>query len=94
MRKCLTEAQRKAYFDPFAKEKGIKIVEHSYDGDLDQIKAMVESEKLVSDVVDVESTMVLQGAQVGLFEPIDYTIVPRDLLPSEAVDIYGVAGCF
>lgn len=88
------EAQRKAFFDPFAKEKGIKLVEHSYSGDLDQIRKMVESGNDVWDVAVVESSMVLQGAKLELYEPIDYTIVPRDLLPTEDVDNYGVAGCF
>jgi putative spermidine/putrescine transport system substrate-binding protein len=88
------EAQRKAYFDPFAEERGIQIVEHSYEGDLHQIIDAVESDNSDWDVVSVESTAVPQGAELGLYEPIDYTIVPRDALPSEAVDTFGVAGCF
>lgn len=88
------EAQRKAYFEPFAKAAGVTVQEQSHEGNLGQIKAMVETGNVPWDVIDVESYMVIPGAKMGLYEPIDFTIVPKDSLMPEAIHTHGVAVCF
>src|SRR5205809_167956 len=65
------EAQRKAYFEPFTKETGIKVVEAT-GPDAAKIKAMVASGNVEWDVVDVALATVLVLGEQGLTTPIDY----------------------
>ncbi|HEU0201458.1 MAG TPA: ABC transporter substrate-binding protein, partial [Burkholderiaceae bacterium] len=48
-------AQKKAYYEPFEKSAGMKIVPVEYNGEQAKIKAMVETKKVTWDVVEVES---------------------------------------
>ncbi|MDO8263611.1 MAG: ABC transporter substrate-binding protein, partial [Gallionella sp.] len=66
-------AQKKAYFEPFEKSSGNKIVGVEYNGEQAKIKAMVESKKVTWDVVEVESPDVTRGCDEGLFEKMDYS---------------------
>ena len=73
------DAQRKAWFEPFAKETGAKILEQEYLGDLGKVKAMVETGSVPIDLVTVETATVLQGCDAGILERLDYSkIGPRD----------------
>ena len=65
------EAQRKAYFEPFTKATGIKVVEAT-GPDAAKIKAMVASGNVEWDVVDVSLATVLVLGEQGLATPIDY----------------------
>jgi putative spermidine/putrescine transport system substrate-binding protein len=66
-------AQKKAYFEPFEKTGGAKIVQVEYNGEQAKIKAMVETKKVTWDVVEVESPDVARGCDEGLFEKLDYS---------------------
>jgi putative spermidine/putrescine transport system substrate-binding protein len=66
------DAQKKAYFEPFEKSTGTKIVGVAYNGEQAKIKAMVESKNVTWDVVEVESPDVTRGCDEGLFEPLDF----------------------
>ncbi len=69
-----TQAAHKiAYFDPFMKETGIKIVEDEWNGEMAKIRAMVETGDVTWDVVQVEAPEVFQGCDEGLFEPLDWS---------------------
>lgn len=73
------DAQRAAWFEPFAKETGIKVVEQEYLGDLGKIKAMVDTGDVPIDLVTVETATVLQGCDEGILEQLDYSkIAPQD----------------
>ena len=67
------EAQKKAYFAPFEKSGGAKVVPVEYNGEQAKIKAMVETKKVTWDVVEVESPDVARGCDEGLFEKLDYS---------------------
>jgi putative spermidine/putrescine transport system substrate-binding protein len=67
------EAQRKAYFEPFTKATGIKVVEAT-GPDASKIKAMVTSGNVEWDVVDVSLATALVLAEQGLLTPIDYNV--------------------
>lgn len=67
------DAQKKAYFAPYEKATGSKIVGVEYNGEQAKIKAMVESKKVTWDVVEVESPDVARGCDEGLFEKIDFS---------------------
>jgi len=65
------EAQRKAFFEPFTKETGIRIVEQS-PSDPAKFQAMVESGNVEWDVVDVDQEFVYRGSKLNLFEKFDH----------------------
>lgn len=88
------EAQRKAFFEPFAKKYDVKVREETWSGDLSELKAMVDSGNTLWDVVAVEAHMVIQGAAENLYETIDSPQLPRDELLPEAIHEYGVATVF
>ena len=68
-----TKSQEKAYFEPFAKETGTKILQDEWDGTTAKIKAMVDTGEVTWDVVDVEPGHALQGCEEGWLEKFDYS---------------------
>ena len=68
-------AQKKAYVEPFEKSGAGKIVNVEYNGEQAKIKAMVETRKVVWDVVEVESPDITRGCDEGLFEKLDWAKV-------------------
>src|SRR5260221_2761283 len=67
------EAQRHAWFEPFAHDKGVQVTEQEYLGDLGKIRAMVETGNVPIDLVTVETATVLQGCDSGILEHLDYS---------------------
>jgi len=65
------KAQVKAYYEPYTKATGTKIVPVDYNGEMAKVKAMVDAKKVTWDVVEVESPELLRGCEEGLFEKID-----------------------
>ena len=82
------EAQRHAWFEPFAEKFGVKLNEQEYLGDLGKIKAMVETGDVPVDLVTVETATVLQGCDEGILIQLDYSkIADRSkFLPGTALD--------
>jgi putative spermidine/putrescine transport system substrate-binding protein len=76
-------AQAKAFYRPFEKKTGIKIVAGEYNGEQAKVKAMVEAGKVSWDVVDVESPDAMRGCEEGLFEKLDFSKIGNkaDFLP-------------
>jgi putative spermidine/putrescine transport system substrate-binding protein len=70
------EAQRNAFFKPFAEEFGINVVEDSPSAD-EKIMAMVKANNVTWDVVDLGSYYPDNLGREGYLEPIDYTIVDK-----------------
>jgi putative spermidine/putrescine transport system substrate-binding protein len=66
------KAQDKAYYAPFAKASGVKIVAGEYNGEQAKVKAMVEAGNVTWDVLEVESPELVRGCEEGLFEKIDF----------------------
>ncbi|MFT4002238.1 MAG: ABC transporter substrate-binding protein [Rhizobium sp.] len=85
------EAQRKAFFEPFTKASGIRIIEQS-PPDYGKFQAMVESGNVEWDVVDVGQGFVLRGAKRNLLEPIDYAAngIAKDDFSADLVTGYSV----
>jgi len=85
------DANRKAYFEPFSKETGIRITEQTGPG-MEKVKAQVDVGNVNWDVlVDIGAFRMFQGMQQDLLEKIDYNVVTntKDLL-KYAVQTYGV----
>lgn len=79
-------AHKKAYFEPFIKETGIKIVEDEWNGEMAKVRGMVETGNVTWDVVQVEAPEVFQGCDEGIFEELDWSkILPADNLVEGSV---------
>jgi putative spermidine/putrescine transport system substrate-binding protein len=83
-----SESQRKAYYEPYAKEKNVKVVEEEYDGELGKLKAMKDAGNVTWDVLDVDSAHALSGCDEGLLEKLDYAKIgdKSKFLPGTALD--------
>jgi putative spermidine/putrescine transport system substrate-binding protein len=66
------DSQRRAYFQPFI-DAGNKVKEEEHTGEIDRIRAMVESGAVTWDVVDVDTQTALAACADGLLEIIDWT---------------------
>src|SRR5262245_54654564 len=84
-----TEAQKKAFFDPFEKETGIR-VRTVGSPDLAKIQAMVANRAVEWDLVDAEAQMMLRLGAQDMLERADFSIISKaDLFP-EAVSEWGI----
>lgn len=84
------DAQRAAYFQPFADAKGVKFTEATYLGGLAEVKTMADTGDVTWDLVIVEGADLQVGCDEGLFEEIDWDSIPaRDQLVPEAVQPCG-----
>jgi putative spermidine/putrescine transport system substrate-binding protein len=71
------ESQRQAYFTPFAGE-GNKITEVEHAGEIDKIRAMVESGNVTWDVIDLDTQTALAACAQGILEVIDWNRLGLD----------------
>lgn len=87
----LQDAERKAFFEPFARETGTVLTEDSYSGQMAKVRAMVASGSVSWDVMQVEQNTLLSGCAEGLFETLDWSKIGNreDYLP-EAYSECGV----
>jgi putative spermidine/putrescine transport system substrate-binding protein len=86
------DANRKAYFEPFSQETGIRIIEETGPG-MEKVKAQIEAGRVTWDLlIDIGAFRMFQGVQQGLLEKIDYNVVTntKDLIDN-AIHPYGVA---
>lgn len=73
------DALREAYWKPFEKVSGIKVVEDTRPLP-PRIKAMVEAGKVEWDVVDLTDAQYMEVHKLGGFEPIDYAKLDQEAL--------------
>jgi putative spermidine/putrescine transport system substrate-binding protein len=66
------DAYRKAVFEPFMKETGIKIVEEEFGGEYAKLTAQIEAGKITWDLAAFESPQVIQGCDEGTFKKLDW----------------------
>jgi putative spermidine/putrescine transport system substrate-binding protein len=85
-----TEAHTKGIYEKFEKEFGVKINVIT-PTDYGKLKAMIESGNVEVDVANVDSDFVIRGANEGLLEKLDYSIITHkdDIIP-EFVHDYGI----
>ena len=75
------DAQRKAYYEPFTKEFGIKIIEDSPTS-ISKVMAMVKAKNITWDVVDAGAYKLGDLGNRGFLEELDYSIIDsRDVDP-------------
>ena len=83
------EAIRKAWLEPFAKETGVEVSEDT-SPDMAKIKAMVETNTVVWDVVTGGGFAMIQGIKEGLFEKLPADKVNQKHVYPDARNDYGV----
>ena len=66
------EAYRKALFEPFMKETGVKIVEDEFGGEYAKLTAQIDAGKVTWDLASFESPQVIQGCDEGTFVKLDW----------------------
>ncbi len=66
------DAQRKIFFEPFAKELGKPVLDESWDGGYGVLQAKVKAGVPNWDVVEVESEELALGCADGIYEKIDW----------------------
>ncbi|GIZ12732.1 ABC transporter substrate-binding protein [Pseudomonas sp. NCCP-436] len=64
-------AQTKAFYDPFEKATGHKVLGGEYNGEMARVKAMVDTRSVSWNLVEVESPELARGCDEGLFEELD-----------------------
>jgi putative spermidine/putrescine transport system substrate-binding protein len=75
---------RRAFYQPFEKATGIKVIEATTTG-FAQLKAMILAGNVQWDIVSTEEQNMYVGGATGMLEPIDYSIVSAEgLLPGAA----------
>lgn len=85
------DAQRAAYFEPFAQAKDLKFIETTYLGGLAELKTMAETNNVIWDLVITDGATLQLGCDEGLFEPLDWDAIGgKDKLLPEAVGTCGV----
>lgn len=90
-------AQREAWYKPFAQKMGIKFNEEVATEGLAKVQAMVQAGNVPIDLVTVETATVLQGCDMGVLQPLDYSrIAPQSSFLEGAalhcgmgLDVYG-----
>ncbi|WP_198144876.1 ABC transporter substrate-binding protein [Pseudorhodobacter aquimaris] len=85
------DAQREAYYTPFADSKGMAFTETTYLGGLAEVKAMADTGNVTWDLVTVEGADLQLGCDEGLFEVIPWEDIPtQNELNPNAINECGV----
>lgn len=72
-------AAKAAFYDDFERETGIKVVYAAgATGSLAQLRAMVRAGRGEWDVINLQWSHLLEAAEDGLLEPLDYTVIKTD----------------
>ncbi len=84
-------AQEKAFYAPWEKTGGGKIIAGEYNGEMAKVKAMVDTKSVNWDLVEVESPELSRGCDEDMFEEIDPAILgnKEDYVPG-AIQACGV----
>ncbi len=83
------DALKRAWFQPFEKETGIKVTDVS-PVNYGKMATMVETKNVEWDVVDVGSSFVATGISKNLFQPLNYSVIDKQGLIPESVNEFAV----
>jgi putative spermidine/putrescine transport system substrate-binding protein len=78
----VTAANRAAYWDPYEKATGIKIIDDTFNGEIAKARAQIEAQSYQWDIAEMEDAEAVAGCEEGLYEKLDQSRLPiADLLP-------------
>jgi putative spermidine/putrescine transport system substrate-binding protein len=83
------DAQAKAFFDPYAKATGAKVIGTTGTGH-SKIKAMVMSGNVTWDVVSADAAAYESEVKDDLLQPLDYSVIKADGIPARLRTKYGI----
>lgn len=85
-------AAKTAFFGPFERETGIKVISQPLDPPdaVIRLRAMRDAGTVTVDVLALETRHLIAATRLGLLEPVDYNIVDRSALLPEATHSHGV----
>lgn len=83
------DAQRNAWFKPFAKEAGITVNEDTDPSDA-KIAAMVKNNAVTWDVCDVGLEQAFSNGEAGYLAPLDYNLIDTGGISPAFVTKYGI----
>jgi len=86
-----TRSQMLAYVKPYRDARGEWVAMETYNGGLAQIRAQVETENVVWDLVDFELADLIRGCREGLLEKLDHSALPAGNDGTPAADDF-IAG--
>lgn len=80
------KAQEAAFFQPFEKTSGARLVQSEYNGEMARIQVMVDTGHADWDVVQIEGPDLARNCDSGMFEPLDWKRLGGDssLIPNAA----------
>lgn len=85
------EVQREILFRPWAQARGRRLLEETWDGGIEVLRARIAAGTNAWDIVQVEGEELLLGCAEGLFERLDWDAIGgRDAYLPEAVQECGV----
>lgn len=79
------DALRKAFYDPTAKELGIKINDFTEQEGIADVRTQVKAGAIQWDIVELYGGQCQQAANEGLLEPLDYNVIKADGVPKNLV---------
>jgi putative spermidine/putrescine transport system substrate-binding protein len=85
------EGQTKAFFEPFEKETGIKIVQTT-GVDIAKLRAQVQSNNVEWDLISIPDRLRYTAVKDGLLQPLNYRAIDaKDIMPALVTE-YAVGG--
>ncbi|MBX9749181.1 MAG: ABC transporter substrate-binding protein [Roseococcus sp.] len=70
---AVAEASRRAWYEPFARERGVRIVEDSWSQEFARLRTQVETRQIRWDVVEITFNNMAVGCDEGLLERVDWS---------------------
>jgi putative spermidine/putrescine transport system substrate-binding protein len=83
------DGQTKAYFEPFERDTGVKIIQTS-GVELAKLKAQVQSKNVEWDLVTLPDRQRFTAVQDGLLTPLNYSIIDKSDILQEVVSEYAI----
>jgi putative spermidine/putrescine transport system substrate-binding protein len=84
------DALRKAFYEPTAKDLGIKINDFTEQEGIADIRTQVKAGSVQWDIVELYGGQCQQAANEGLLEPLDYNVIHSDGIPKDLVQPYWI----
>ena len=69
---------RKHLFQGYAKEKGVKVTDDVYNGEMAKLYSMVKSGDITFDVIMVEAPEMVRACEDGVLEKLDWSLINKD----------------
>ncbi|GMG84833.1 ABC transporter substrate-binding protein [Paralimibaculum aggregatum] len=87
---AVAEASREAWYEPFAAERGVEIVEDNWSQEYARLRTQVETGNLQWDVVEITLNHMSLACNEGYIEQVDWS---EHLDPADFADAGGVTDC-